>query len=704
MVTRTRAAATAVVLSGALLAAATPTFAGASAPAAPTAPTTSADDDYTTKLVTVEVTSQKARTKVAGLGLDVTSKVTPKGLQVILHSKADEKKLRDAGLSWKVKDADLAKTVRTNRAKDRAYDRRVTRSGLPSGRTTYRTLDETNAEIDALARRYPGLVRTFTLPNRTVDGRTVRGFEVTTDAKNIEDGKPVLVMMGAIHAREWPTVDHTMEFAYDLLQGYGRDARITKIVKNERVIFVPVVNPDGFHVSRSAEPLGNFSQFDYEMKRKNCSISSATPERFRGGTCDDNPAGRLRGTDLNRNFPGFWGGPGASATWSSDTFRGDGPGSEPETDNMRKLISSRQVTGLISNHTYSNLVLRPPSIASTGASPDEPLYKALGESMTNANGYTNQASYQLYDTSGSTEDWSYWITGGLGFTFEISPNGFHEAYEDAVVAEYLGKAPAAGAGKGGNREAYLRMAEANMNPKYHSTIVGKAPASRRLLLSKSFTSQTSPVIQPGGVVGEPITYADTLTSALDPKTGNFRWAVNPSTRPLVAGRWGRDALAPQQPTITLTNPEGTPAVGQSERTTFTIEGMPKYDNAKAEVRVGWPGGADWDVYILDADGNTVGSAASLANPEVAVLIDPKPGQYTVVVENYEGGNAAEDWTGEVRFLAPDPKIETGIKESWTLSCVDKRDRVLATREVVVDRGQTVDVGNVCQKPKKGSKK
>ena len=53
---------------------------------------------------------------------------------------------------------------------------------------------------------------------------------------------------------------------------------------------------------------------------------STTIPDYRSGTCADNPAGRLRGTDLNRNYPGFWGGGGASTSWSSDTYRGDGPG------------------------------------------------------------------------------------------------------------------------------------------------------------------------------------------------------------------------------------------------------------------------------------------------------------------------------------------------------------------------------------------
>ncbi|MGL4177703.1 MAG: PIN domain-containing protein [Dermatophilaceae bacterium] len=313
-------------------------------------------------------------------------------------------------------------------------------------------------------------------------------------------------------------------------------------------------------------------------------------------------------------------------------------------------------------------------------------------------GYANQGGFQLYDTSGSTEDWSYWQTGGLGFTYEIGPDGFHPAYEEAVVAEYLGLEPAAGAGKGGNREAYYRMAEATIDPANHSVIRGDAPAGRTITVRKQFLGTTSPVIQPDGTVGEPLTYENDLSSSYTSTGGTFRIAVNPSTRPVVAGRWGRDPLAPPQPGQPLTNPAGTPAVGASESTTFTIEGMPQYDNAKAEIRVQWPDATvDWDVFVYDEQGREVGSAASEDNPEVAVLIDPVPGTYRVELNNYAGGETS-DWTGDVTFRSPDPEVVTGVKEAWTLTC-SASGKVIASKQVVVDRGDVANVGNACKKRK-----
>ena len=662
-----------------------------------------AADGDATQIVMVKAPTVDDRNKVIGLGLDVTEHADKHGIEVVLHDAGDAQALRDAGFTWRVTVKDLEALTKKNRKADRAYAASVAASGLPSGRTSYRTYPDYLSDLDQLARDYPSLTRPLTLANKTVLGEDIRGIEVTVDADNVKDGKPVFLLMGAHHAREWPSAEHTIEFAFDLLQSYSAgDARARDLLTRSRVILVPVVNVDGFKISRTAAPLGNLSVFDYEMKRKNCRISANTPAQFTTGSCDNNFAGRLRGTDLNRNYPGFWGGGGASASWSNDTYRGDAPGSEPESDAVRKLISERAVTVMISNHTYSNLVLRPPAIASTGLAIDEPELKALGDAMASKNDYVSQASYQLYDTSGSTEDWSYWITGGLGYTFEIGDEGFHPAYEEAVVGEYLGLAPADGAGLGGNREAYWLATQAAADRDLHSVITGTAPAKHTISVSKTVTSETSPVIQTNGSVGEPLLYTDNLRTDYTSTGGQFTFDVNPSTRPLVMGRYGREAQAPPQAPITLTNPAGVPAVGQSEYVTFDVQGMPTVDNGWLDVSIDWPATADpeaqdWDFFLYGPDGEPVGSGATLANPEVITILDPQPGTYTLEANNYLGGTAEYDWSGTVTFRNPDRP--TGTKEAWLLSCSDKRGNLLATREVIVDRGESVDVGNACKRNK-----
>ncbi len=76
-------------------------------------------------------------------------------------------------------------------------------------------------------------------------------IEIGRDVQAAEDGRPTFVLLGVHHAREWPSGELAMEFAYDLVKNYGSDPRITSLVNRSRVVVVPVVNVDGFELSRT---------------------------------------------------------------------------------------------------------------------------------------------------------------------------------------------------------------------------------------------------------------------------------------------------------------------------------------------------------------------------------------------------------------------------------------------------------------------
>ena len=186
---------------------------------------------------------------------------------------------------------------------------------------------------------------------------------------------------------------------------------------------------------------------------------------------------------------------------------------------------------LISNHTFSNLVLRPNGVnpntvghdgMPVGDAPDEAALKKLGARMAAQNGYANIHGWQLYDTTGTTEDWSYNATGGFGYTFEIGANEFHPPYPE-VVDEYLGAGDYRGKG---NREAYLIALEHAVDKRFSGVLTGKAPKGAVIRLKKSFQTPTwSGSFQDG--VNTAITVG---------RGGDFSWIVNPSTRPVVQPR------------------------------------------------------------------------------------------------------------------------------------------------------------------------
>jgi hypothetical protein len=662
------------------------------------------------QLVRVSTPTLERRNQLVDLGLDSTEHGGPGYLEVVLHGADDARRLREAGFQWTIEVPDLALQARRDRLADLRFARANAAAEFPSGQATYRRLFDYSEDMKRLAREHPDLVRPITLNHRTFEGRPVEGIEIATNP-NARDGRPVFLQMGLHHAREWPSGEHAIEWAYELITGYRRgDARARSLVESTRTIVVPVVNPDGFNASREAGQLymhgdghhtdldgsGDISDPEFilaaatspnEYRRKNCRLPG-DPE---AGSCLQPSTGIFEGgVDPNRNYGAFWGGPGSSGDFFTQTYRGPGPFSEPETQNVRELVSSRQVTTLITNHTFSNLVLRPPGLASQGLAPDEPALKALGDSMAAENGYTSQYGWQLYDTTGTTEDWSYSATGGFGYTFEIGDLGFHPPFAE-TLGEWSGNTDDATGG--GNREALYKAQAHTADATKHSVLAGRAPANAVLRLTKTFETPTY----------DGSTFTDTLNSTMQVgSNGVFEWHTNPSTRPLVMKESGRPATgepsAPQQfasrgEAVPCANFDDPPETCYEDHL-ITVPSGEGIDNATARVRIEWATPvSDYDMKILK-DGQVVATSGQGAtNFEEAVLADPT-GSYVVRVINYA---AVEPWSGTVTFEGPEPYQEAQ-QETWTLSCEQPEGTVRSARQVYVERGErrSLDLRSDCR--------
>jgi hypothetical protein len=434
------------------------------------------------------------------------------------------------------------------------------------------------------------------------------------------------------------------------------------------------------------------------------------------GECADYANNRNLGVDVNRNYGALWGGPGASTAVDDETYRGAAPFSEPESQNIRELVSQNQVTTLITNHTFSNLVLRPPGVHALGPPPDEEVYRALGDRMAEQNGYTSQKGYQLYDTTGTTEDWSYAATGGLGFTFEIGPTEFHPPFEQ-VLAEWEGTRGFEGRG---NREAYYIAMESTANSKMHSVIKGKGRRGTTLRLTKTFMTSTHdptyesvPTSEPDPEsAGPPILFEDRLdTTMAVPRSRKFRFHANPSTRPVVEENTYTELA--EQPSRTeefaMTEPTTAGGGAKEEPHINEHEFVLAEDDARAGLVVTLTAAAvpgeeehgnynDLDLYVYRVleDGRriAVGSGADPDGYETAVIDHPVPGNYIAQVVNW----AAPDpqYTGKWETFGEGETVHReGTDESWTLTCESRSGTVLSTTKVFVERGQRVSVGRVC---------
>ncbi|MGH2710840.1 MAG: M14 family zinc carboxypeptidase [Actinomycetota bacterium] len=458
-------------------------------------------------------------------GFDDTHNVFDDGSIEILLWPGDLAKLRATGLRHEITVDDLVAHDRALAAK--APARSTTLEPQPGERSDYRRLGDFKTDIDSLISRFPDKAKLVTLPNASLEGRTVYGIEIGNNVAS-RDGRPVFYMDGVHHAREWPAAEMPIMWAHDLLESNGTDARITALMQNARFVVVPLVNPDGFHHSRESAvqveatgivPPGGIEGYWRKNRRSFTGVTIPVIQK--------NPD--AYGVDPNRNYAHNWGGPGAANNQYDQTSRGASAASEPETRNVGHVMRSYQVTACESSHTAGNLVLRPWGYTYDDP-PDDELLLMLGDACGEITGYKSQKSIQLYITTGTMTDYGYGSFGSLAYTFEHSGSGFHPSYGSSVPQMY-----------GKCRDAFLLLAEAAANPAYHGVITGRvvngsgAPVAGTINLHKEFATPLWPGAGPD--------YPEVIDTTMETKAdGTFEYHTNPSTRPHIQFEGGTEAF------------------------------------------------------------------------------------------------------------------------------------------------------------------
>jgi hypothetical protein len=520
-------------------------------PASATSLTSAVDAVATaTPLKLARVWAFNAKQRALLADLDDTHNVFNDGSAEYLLWPGDEAKLREAGLSYEITVDDL---IARDTALQASAAQRPALTALPlqPGETVgdYRRLPDFEADMRSLVERFPDKARLIELPEPTLEGRTVYGIEIATDVTR-NDGRPVYYNDGIHHSREWPAAEVPIMWAFDLLENYGTDARITNIVDNVRNVIVPVVNPDGFHRSRefavnqSLMGQGPITITQGQYVRKNA-------RSFAGDLTGDHGPGNLTayGVDPNRNYAYAWGDNvgGSSGTQNSQTYRGTEPFSEPESRNVSHLLRTHQATAMITHHTSGDLVLWAWGDTYDDA-PDNDLLEGLGRACAQFNGYRPQKSIQLYATTGTTSDYAYGVFGSIGYTFEHAGSSFHPPYPSTVPTMYAK-----------NREALILLCEEGclapeqrpsdrtipavlgqytpLNALNHAIISGRLVdadgngVAGTITLFKEFETLLWKDGNGNNPTGKPSVTETIETTMVTNPDGTFTYHVNPSTRP-----------------------------------------------------------------------------------------------------------------------------------------------------------------------------
>jgi len=289
----------------------------------------------------------------------------------------------------------------------------------------YRTVTAHENHLSAVASAHPDLATKYTIGQSWKKTKGQGGHDIQTlclTKKQAGDctlsttsPKPKFFLMAQIHARELSTGELAWRWIDYLADGYATDATAKSILDTTEVWVVPIANPDGVDIVASG---GNSPK----LQRKNANNS-------RGGCTGTNI-----GVDLNRNSTFKWGGDSNAAC--SETYQGVSAGSEPEVQALEKLARAifpdQRGTGnddpapstakgtMITLHSYGNDIIIPWGFTQA-TSPNDAQYRRLGAKYAASNGYlvgTNEETVG-YDTSGTTDDFTYGELGVASVTFEV---------------------------------------------------------------------------------------------------------------------------------------------------------------------------------------------------------------------------------------------------------------------------------------------
>jgi hypothetical protein len=373
---------------------------------------------------TVKFEGQKELRALKAAGFDLTEAVHGKRAEIVATD-AQVAKLRRAGLTATLQRDNKGRTAQRAAAAAEAAGfevwRPYARTDIAVSGAAGNPTDNIKTQMENLAKQYPKIAKLETI-GHSLRGLPIYAMKVTNNAKGTKDGTRPAVLYSAVqHAREWLAGETQRRTLRLFLDNYGETgtavgtdgqpvdgvsaSELTNLVNTRELWFILICNPDGYDFT--FDP-------DNRLWRKNLH--------------DNNGDGQITavdGVDPNRNFPTRWNydDEGSDSDMASETFRGTGPASEPETKAFLSLMDRVNFAYNKNDHTAAQLLLWPFGWQVDTHPADEPLMTALAGDDANPGiaTFDPDVGADLYTTNGETNDHMYTATKTISFTPEGTP-------------------------------------------------------------------------------------------------------------------------------------------------------------------------------------------------------------------------------------------------------------------------------------------
>jgi murein tripeptide amidase MpaA len=331
--------------------------------------------------------------------------------------------------------------------------------------------EELTRILKAFAKEYPNLIHLESI-GKSHEGREVWLVTATNFKSGSDTDKPAFWVDGNIHASEVTASAAALYLIHSLVERYKKDEKTRNAMDTRAFYIVPRVNPDGAEWALADRPkmirsstrpypymddpidgltMGEDMDGDgrvLQMRVRDLNgawkahpadprlMIRRDPVETGGKYYRILPEGHLKnydgalirvrepkeGLDLNRNFPAGW------KTEADQRGAGPYPASEPEARNLVNFITAhKNITGTMSFHTMSGVLLRPYDDRSDDDFPTEDLwtFQKIGDKGTEITGYPNISVFHDFKyhpkqvITGGFDTWTYDHLGVFSWTVEF---------------------------------------------------------------------------------------------------------------------------------------------------------------------------------------------------------------------------------------------------------------------------------------------
>jgi hypothetical protein len=231
----------------------------------------------------------------------------------------------------------------------------------------FHTFDSVKTHLDQIVAKHSEIASADTY-GKSMEGRSLHVLRLATKVGTAK--KPQIAISSATHGDELITVEVVFGILEALVNGYGKDPRITKIVDNYEIFFLPVINPDGY----------------------------IRQQRYSNGI------------DPNRDYP---------------YPEHPNKNSNPAIKAVMNFFQTHEIKGSIDYHSTGGMIMYPWAYTySPVPADDKAEFHAITSKMAEHNHYVyGPISKVIYVAKGSSADYYYWKYGTRALGIEIRLDG-----------------------------------------------------------------------------------------------------------------------------------------------------------------------------------------------------------------------------------------------------------------------------------------